>query len=250
MQFTAGQGLANVKCRVRRHLPFLVLLPFVAAAIAAFCRGAHLATLGDDSPAYLVLAQVMQGSLPEVLKPWASRHANFGPLFPMALAAVGGGTDWAIAHQVVAVFMIAARGAVYAYGTVRAGAYAGLLLVLVTLMLPTTWVSIRGILSESLFMAVSFFALWHFVRRLEDRDGEPRDWLIFALLLALALLARTAGIALVVAYGVHASIRLYRARGSRAGWLALPVIISLLAQFAWIELRPAGEDSYARVGAS
>jgi len=73
------------------------------------------------------------------------------------------------------------------------GALAGVFVALLFLLTPSAWVSIRGILSEPLYLALSLAALIYHDTRLEAGGGK-RELLVFGLLVAAAYLARVAGI--------------------------------------------------------
>ncbi|HET7731381.1 MAG TPA: hypothetical protein VFK48_15235 [Usitatibacter sp.] len=231
---------------LRSHWGFFLLAAVAVPLIGAFCWHDGIATIGDDSVSYLVLARHFAGEAGPLLEPWVARHAHFGPLFPLALAVMGGGSDLLMAHMVVAAFAIAALAAIYAHGREVSGRMAGgVLLAALFLLAPTAWTSIKGILSEAMFLALSLFALHFHATRLREPDAPPGEWVSFGVLLAGAYLTRTAGVALVLAYAAHAAVRLARTRGAHAGRLAIPVAMTLAAAAAWILLRPSAPvDGY------
>ena len=233
---------------LRSHWGFFLLLAAAAPATAFFCWQDGIASMGDDSVSYLLLARHFAGAGNELIAPWLPLHAHFGPLFPLALAASGGAEDWRIAHMLVGAFSLAACAALYRFALAATGRRdASLLLVALFLLAPSAWISIKGILSEPLFLLLTLLALhWH-ATRLAARGAPASDWAAFGALLAAAWLTRTAGVALVAAYAVHAGSR-FRAgeRGGDVARLVLPVAVVALAAATWWLLRPAAPaDGYA-----
>lgn len=231
---------------LRRHAAFLVLLALAAPAILAFAWQPDIATVGDDSVSYLLLAQHIAPGTPAIVERWVALRANFPPLFPLAVALAGGAHDLAVAHLVVAAFAVAALVATYRFALARlASPLAAFAVCLVFLATPNAWVSIKGILSEPMFLFLSLCALiWH-GRRLEGRAGTPAEWLVLGVLLGLTLLTRAAGAALLAAYAVQALVRASRERGRGAWRLALPAVPVALLALLWLAWRPgAAPDAY------
>jgi hypothetical protein len=85
----------------RRHWAVAALLACVAALLVAFAWQPGLASIGDDSASYVVLAQAIAGSNPAVA-PWVGFHTHFPPLFPLLLVLTGGAWDLRLAHAAVA----------------------------------------------------------------------------------------------------------------------------------------------------
>jgi hypothetical protein len=233
---------------LRRHAAFLALLAIAAPAIVAFAWQRDIATIGDDSVSYLLLAQHIAAGTPAIVERWVFLRSNFPPLFPLALALTGGAYDFLAAHLVVAAFAILALVAIYRFALLRFGSPLGALAVCaVFLVTPDAWVSAKGILSEPMFLFVSLCTLaWH-ARRLEGRDGTPREWLVFGVLLGLTVLTRAAGVALVAAYAVQAVLRAARERRRSAWRLALPALPLAILVGLWLAWRPGGAPDAYRV---
>jgi hypothetical protein len=184
-----------------------LLLAAAAPLLVAFTRQGGIASFGDDSASYLVLARWMDGTAAPLVSPWVpmarafraalsagARHSRCGagpgarpprcwpcsrsppsPRCTRFVLEVTGRRDAAIA--VAAVFMFT----------------------------PTAWLRREGILSEPLYLAVSMEALRLHARRSggNARIADfPRDrrGLGFA-----RHLTRTVALALLAAYGMHAS---------------------------------------------
>jgi hypothetical protein len=225
----------------RPHIPFALLMLVVAPITLHFVWHPGLASVGDDSVAYLILAQHLAGTATPLVREWIGYHTNFPPLFPLLLAASGASPDFLAAHLVVGACALLALVMLYRYAAFQlASVRAGLLVVALFLLTPTAWTSITGILSEPLYLFVSLAALHFHATRL---DGDPaagstRDALLFGALLGLAFLTRTASVALVTAYAVHALLRALKG-GTGPRWnLALPLLPLAAMAALWIALRP------------
>src|ERR1700682_117120 len=194
----------------RPHIPFPLLMLVAAPITLHFVWHPGLASVGDDSVAYLILAQQLAGTATPLVREWIGYHTNFPPLFPLLLVASGASADFLAAHLVVGACALLALVMLYRYAAFQlASARAGLLVVALFLLTPTAWTSITGILSEPLYLFVSLAALHFHATRLDSDPaaGGRRDALLFGALLGLAFLTRTASVALVAAYAVHALIR-------------------------------------------
>lgn len=234
---------------MRRHWAIAALLACVAPLLVAFAWQAGLASLGDDSASYLVVAQAIAGSNPAVA-PWVGYHTHFPPLFPLLLVVTGGAWDIRLAHAAVA--LAAAAGVFLAYrialrDTGRRDA--AFLLALAFVLCPTAWISAKGVLSEPMFLCASLGCLLWFQARLEAGNGTARQWLVFGVLLAAAVLTRVVGATLLAALVIHALVRALKTR-SRPPWrdLALALVPPVVLAGIWLALKPiALQDSYQRV---
>jgi hypothetical protein len=227
----------------RRHLGLALLLAVAAPLLFAFAWQEGIATFNDDSFSYLTLARHFGGHDPELSR-WAWQHGHFPPLFPLVLLATGGSHDFAVAHLVVAAFAVLGLAFVYRFASgALESERAGLAVAVAFMLTPTAWISIKGILSEPMYLALTFAALsWH-GSRLRSPGAPAREWLAFGLLLAAAYLTRTAAISLLAAYALHAAVRFAR-RERPAAPLLLPLLpVALLAPLWWL-LRPGSGDAY------
>src|SRR5258706_9229270 len=149
-----------------RHWGLGLLLAAAAPLLVAFTRQDGSASFGDDSASYLVLARWRDGSAAPLVSPWVPWHAHFAPLFPLALAAAGAAQDLARAHLIVAAFAIVAIASVYRFVLEVTGRRDAAIAVTAVFMLtPSAWLSVKGILSEPLYLAVSMEALRLHARR-------------------------------------------------------------------------------------
>ncbi len=234
---------------LRRHRGFLLVLVLAAPLTFAFAWQAVIATVGDDSVSYLVLAHYFRGGAdnPYVAQ-WASYHAHFPPLFPLLLAASGGAVDLRIAYALVAALAVLALPLIYRYASLQLGRdSAGLAIVVLFLLTPTAWISLKGILSESLYLVLAMASVLWYETRLADGRTRPIAALAFGVLLACAYLTRVAGLALILAYAVHVGLRL-AAHRQRPSWsLLLPWVPVVVLLGLWYGLRPRPDvDAYRR----
>jgi hypothetical protein len=232
---------------MRRHLPFLALLAGAAALLIAYCAQGGLASVGDDSASYLVVAHWMAGARPEIL-PWVGHHTHFPPLFPAALA-LAGPENLHAAHALVAIFAALALAPIHSFALRESGRRrAALLLVALFLLTPSAWVSAKGILSEPLFLLLSAASLAWWSHRVRGGGGRA-EWLVLGVLIGAAMLTRVVGVALLAALVMHAATEaISERRRPPIGPLALAIAPGVLALLAWIAVRPeAGGGAYQRV---
>jgi hypothetical protein len=240
----AKRPAASRPFSLRGHAAFVLLMLVAVPLMFAFVWQHGIATLNDDSFSYLTLARYLSGGRTFV-EPWAWQHSHFPPLFPLVLVLTGGSQDFLVAHLVVAAFSALAMIAVYRYAALQLGGNAaGFLLVAAFLLTPTAWISIKGILSEPMYLLFSLAALHFHATRLDAPRPSPRDALVFGLLLALAYLTRSAGITLLAAYAVHVAIRTLFARERPAWPLFLPAVPVLALAAAWSLARPGDGSQY------
>jgi hypothetical protein len=229
---------------LREHAGFLVVFVATALLILHFAGWGRIPTVGDDSVSYLMLAHHFIDPADALLRPWMGYHAHFPPLFPLVLALSGGASNLGAAHVVVAAFAILCVPMIYRYAAwVLRSKGVALGVVLVFLFAPTAWVSIRGIMSESMFLFLSLACLYYHETRLADAPARPSQWLMFGLLLACAYLTRAAGLALVVAYAMHVAIRIAVAKDRPVLPFLLPFVPLALFVAAWLAWRPASPVS-------
>ena len=235
---------------LRSHWGFFVLAGIVAPLLAAFASGVDIASVADDSVSYLVMARHFDGTARPLIEPWVPLHAHFGPLLPLLLAITGGAHDLSTAHALVAAFAVLGLPLVYLLGNAEGrGPRAGLLLVAAFFVMPTAWISVKGILSETLFLCLSLAAVLAFGDATALRTRTARA-LAFGALVALAYLARSAGVALFAAGAAWVAWSVVRERAWPSWRLLLPCAVVLAAALAWMAVRPVGAaaDGYGETG--
>ncbi|MGZ5067702.1 MAG: hypothetical protein ACXWG1_19110 [Usitatibacter sp.] len=224
----------------RSHRAFLLLLAVAAPLTIAFSWQEVIATLGDDSVSYLTLSRSLTPFHSDPLTaPWAKYYSHFPPLFPLALALTGGSHDFLVAHLLVGACALLALPLIYGHASLHLGnRTAGVLVVVLFLLAPSAWVSIRGILSEPLYLTLSLAALAVHDRRLAVKPGTGPA-LAFGILLAAAFLTRLAGLALVVAYAMHVAVGAISRRERPPGSTLVAIVPIVVLASLWIALRPA-----------
>lgn len=226
------------------HAPFALLMAAAAPLMFAFAWQRGLASMRDDSFSYLTLARHFAPGA-SWLDPWVAQHAHLPPLFPLALFLGGGSANLLVAHALVVAFALLGLAFAYAFAArLLERRWAAALVVAAFLLTPTAWISVKGILSESLFLLFSFAALHFHAIRIERARPALRDLLVFGVLLACVYLTRAVGVALLAAVAVHVILRAALSR-QRAIWpLLLPALPVALLAAAWILVRPGDGGAY------
>jgi hypothetical protein len=226
-----------------------VVFAIAAPLTAAFAWQDVIASLGDDSVSYIIVARHLAGAVGNpFVGPWTGYHAHFPPLFPLLLAATGGADDFHMAYALVAACAILALPLIYRYAARELGSdRMGLAIVILFLLTPTAWISLKGILSESLYLLACMASLIYFETRLAEGRARVLDGLVFGVLLACVYLTRVVGIALVLAYALHLALRFLARREKPSFALLAPALPLILLVGLWYGLRPhADADAYER----
>jgi hypothetical protein len=234
---------------IRRHAALLALLAIAAPLVFAFTLQDRLASFGDDSVSYLVLARWFEGAAADpALAPWAAYQSHFPPLLPLLLWATHGAHDYWVGYMLVAACAVVALPLIARFASRELGSdRGGLAITVLFLLLPTAWMSLKGILSESLYLLTAMACLLFHAARLDGREPRARDSWLFGLLLAAACLARAMGILLVAAFALHLMVRWLASRRRPAAVELVAFVPPLAAIVAWHVLRPtSGVDTYAR----
>jgi len=224
-------------------------LALVAVLMFAFAWQDKLASFGDDSVSYLVLANYFAGSSGNAFAAqWAPYHSHFPPLFPALLWLTGGASDYRVAYTLVAALAVLALPLIHRYSSLELGSpRAGLAATAIFVLLPTAWITLKGVMSESLYLCVTMACVLHYETRLAQREPSGGDRLVFGVLLALACLSRALGVALVIAYVAHVAVRVALRRERAHARLLLPLLPVAAALSLWYGLRPTlGSDAYQR----
>ena len=232
---------------MKRHWALAALLACLLPALLAFTAQPGLASFGDDSASYLVLAHRFAGDSSPAAA-WAPYVGHFPPLFPLLLAIAG--PDLARAHALVAVLAAFGAPAIYAYAWAihrdRAAAFG---LAALFFLLPTAWIGAKGILSEPLFLVLMLSTLAYHHARIAEGPATNRDWAVVGLLIAASLLTRLAAVPLPMAIGLRLAVAQRRQRRFAVAPWALAFLPSVAAIGTWLWLRPRLENDPYRSAA-
>jgi hypothetical protein len=231
---------AVIPSRLRGLVFFLVVAPLAVA----FAWQGQIASFADDSASYLTLAHYFSPSGSPIVSEWAGYHSNFPPLLPLLLAFTGGVHNLHIAYALVAMFAAAGAALFYRYAALDLGERGGLLAAVLFLLTTTAWITLKGVLSETLYLFALMASLVYYETRIRGREPRTYEWFLFGLLLACAALSRAIGILLLAAYVLHLLVRAWKDRRLVArAWL--PAVVVLVLAGLWYALRPkAPVDMY------
>ena len=229
----------------RRAAVLLGGLLAVATAVSLIAVAVPAPHNGGDNAAYLSLAHALVSGegYAELWDPEVPPHTKYPPGLPLLLgtAMLAGATSWMAFKALTAVTLALAVFAVFAWAAGRAGPLGGAGVAILTLVSGGWLEASRWVLSEPLFLAFTFLALWAVERSgSPDGGGGGRRWLWIAGLAAvLAFFTRSAGLPLVLAFG--ASLLLGR-RVAGAGALAAGVVVPGIPWY--LRARTGGTGAY------
>lgn len=182
--------------------------------------------LGGDHAAYLLMADYLSpfGGRSHELAHAAMAYIYFPPLYPLTLGMVGAtSAHIEIAHAVTVTFLIMALVWYFAWVHHETqSSYEAFLLTVIFAFLPTTFFQSFGILSENLYLLLSLVAIWFLARP----DIPLARLYLVSIVIGLAAITRTIGIALVIAFAIYLFIH------KRDQWIRL-TLISLVPMFSW-----------------
>lgn len=240
--------------RDRRQLLALGSLVAVVSAVALAAVVTPAPHTGGDNAAYLSLAHslVSGKGYTELWDPALPPHTKYPPLFPLALGAMmlAGASTWVAFKLFAAVSVGAAVLLIFVWAARRVGELAAAAIAVLTLLSGGWLEAGRWILSEPLFLVLTFLALWALegpgrTGEAEEEGpagiwGSGRGWLAVGGAAALlAFFTRSAGLPLVLA----ALVALLLARRFRAA--ALFAVCFGIAGGLWLlRARIGGAGAY------
>jgi hypothetical protein len=207
-----------------------LLFAFGFIAICAFYYWLHWTStvpiLGGDHAAYLLAADYFSpfGDRSREIMNAAKAYSYFPPLYPLVLGVAGATSAHVeLAHAITITFLAAAFIWFFAWARYETrSALQSYLLVLIFVFLPTTFFQSFGILSETLYLWLTLVAIGFLSRA----DIPISRFYTVAVVIGLAAITRTAGIALIAAFAVY--LLLHNVKP----WLHL-VSCSLVPIFCW-----------------
>ncbi|MCH2171465.1 hypothetical protein MK489_11825 [Myxococcota bacterium] len=172
--------------------------------------------------------------------------AMFPPLHPLLLALLGGSSGIAWTHALTATCLLGALWALFQWQRESLGFWPAAGLTATFALSPSTLMIALESLSENLYLWLSLLYLAALERSGVETDPDPRRRALrtASIMLALALLTRSAAVALLVSGGLI----LWRREGRRAWRLAVVAVAPLLAWLVLKSLAGFGqtyEDAYS-----
>ena len=214
---------------VRSSLLLLIFLALTGGLYAFSWNGEAAGFLSDDA-IYLLMADGFSpfGSPDPALTAYVLRETIFPPLYPMLLALMGAGSGSLLwAHVITTTTLILAL-VVYGFwihSEVR-DVLPSIGLLVIFALTPGTLLQNLEILSEFPFLLLSMLAIWAGERARTTKRGYG----LAAISVGLATLTRTAGLSLLVAFGLW----LFRHRvRDKTKWFG----IALLPYLSWLLFR-------------
>lgn len=163
----------------------------------------ELGELGGDNAVYLLTAQYFSPWIPhsDVAADFA-RNSQYPPLYPLMLGIFSGGTSILAAHIVTTSLLLAAILVLYAWQrSLDISPLYASMATLVFSLLPGTYLQALSIHSENLYLLFTLASLA--LVSLFEKNKNERLLLGAASCVAAAVLTRSAGIALLVAFMIY-----------------------------------------------
>lgn len=212
----------------------ILFLAIGFVAISTFYYWLHWSSavpiLGGDHAVYLLAADHLSpfGVRSREVTQAALAYTYFPPLYPLVLGVTGAtSAHIELAHAVTVTFLVAAFIWFFVWTRYEAGSvFQSFLLTSIFAFLPTTFFQSFGILSETLYLWLTLIAVW----LLSRKDIPPSRLYMAAIIIGLAAITRTVGIALIAAFAVYLFL------SKEKQWLRL-VLCSLVPVFCWQVLK-------------
>ncbi|MHB1528660.1 MAG: hypothetical protein ACYDDA_02065 [Acidiferrobacteraceae bacterium] len=185
--------------RPKPALIYSLLFGFLSVFYTAWVWSPALGGFGGDNAVYLLTAQWIRSGGADVIAGHYAAGSPYPPLYPLLLSIAGGGHSILAAHLVTAAALVAACGMFLLW--LRAsgvGPGEASLFTIAFALAPGIERQTLQILSEPLYLLLSLTALWAATRA--ERDDDARWTAGSALAVAAALMTRSAGIALWIAF--------------------------------------------------
>lgn len=196
-----------------------------------------LGDFGGDSAYYLLIAEYFSPYSPHfAVAEYFAHHNPYPPLYPFALALLGGANSFLTAHFITTTFLLLAFVSLFTWLKSEGfSPLASLLYCAIFAVLPGTYMQALSVHSESLFLLLSLAAIA--IVAMEERRDSARMLWIAALCVAAAVLSRTAGVSLAAAFLIYIWLKNVKDRL----WLALLVTGPFVI---WQIFGPTTEKSY------
>jgi hypothetical protein len=220
--------------RPRPAVIYPLLFGFLAVFYALWVWGPALGGFGGDNAIYLLSAQSISAGGADTIARHYANTSPYPPLYPLLLSVVAGGHRVLAAHLVTVAALIGAC-AIFLLWLRAAGLGPGAasLYTLVLALAPGIEQQALQILSEPLYLLASLAALWTATRAEQDNDARWTAWA--GLAIAAAIMTRSAGIALWIAFVAWILLR----RTRRELWVAAAAMVPF-ALWTFLQRHHAG----------
>jgi len=195
-------ALLKVTSLLRRHMLMIALLALIAPSYFAWSWNAELGQLGSDGPSYLMMANhYAHGNSGDPVYSDYATYSRFPPLYPLLLAWSHAADNFHLIHAVTTACLILALGALYAWLLVQGlSPSESALLAFLFALIPGTWLAALTVQSEYLYLFWSLLALC--LLTAQERSKNPHLLYAAGMAIAMAILTRSIGIALLPAFGL------------------------------------------------
>ncbi len=205
-------------------ISIIALITYTTIAIK-FVWHDSLTTFASDSANYMLMALYLspweEASLP-IQSLWP--YQEYPPLFPFVLALTGVVHNMTAAHVFTLFILIAALPLIYLFAKqCFATKWQAMFITSIFIISPSTWMNILGILSENLYIFLSFLILILFNKQ---KFQTIRMAVIFGILLSALMLTRTIGVAMFAAY-FFSGLLLYKRKEINKIIYLMPIFITI-----------------------
>lgn len=204
----------------------LSLFIFYLYASVTFVWHDNLTTFASDSVNYMIMGKY--------LSPWKEAsspinelwlYQDFPPLFPIVLALTGTAHNFISAHILTLSFLILSLPFIYKFSRhCFASKTQALCITALFMISPSAWLNMLGILSEHLYILVSFILIFLYPRLVRN---DIKLTILFGLLLAMLILTRSIGISMFVAFLISGYL-MWHKKEIKLNTLLLPFFIVIL----------------------
>jgi hypothetical protein len=204
----------------------IIALTIYATIAIKFVWHDNLSSFASDSANYMLMALYLspweEAPLP-IQSLWS--YQEYPPLFPFLLALTGVVHNMIAAHVFTLSILIAALPLIYLFAKqCFATKWQALFITSIFVISPSAWMNILGILSENLYILLSFLILFLFQKQ---KIQTIKMSVIFGILLSALMLTRTIGIAMFTAY-LLSGFSLYKRKEINKIIYLIPVFITIL----------------------
>ena len=222
---------------LRERIIVSATLLFFLIAYSYWTWTSELNDLLGDSSYYILIARYFSPFSPEnpVVSFFATQN-SYPPLYPFVLATFGGATNLFIAHQLTALTFTLVFYLFYRWLKAEGLSWiSALSATLLLAMIPGIYMEALYLRSEPIFL---FFSLLGFAVYAQGENLTPLQKVAFtALCVACAMLTRTVGIAMLLAFSTTVIIR-------RVPFRWLGIIIAFMPPIIWRLSAGSGQQSY------